>query len=175
MSSKPWSHRLTPLVTFILGALLAVSVTGYAKSKKKASKKKPAKVAAAVTPIDQTQRRIAPSKKAAIQILAQGNNAFLGLLRMDAGGKVPKHRDATEEYIYVIEGEGTITIDGKDSKVAPGTTIFMPANAEVSFAGGAKPLVAFQVFAGPDPAAKYNTWKLMSAPERPDGTLVEPR
>ena len=78
---------------------------------------------------------------------------------MNPNGRVPKHRDATEEFIYVLEGNGTITIDGVAYPVRPGTSIYMPAKAEVSFRGGAGPLVAVQVFAGPAPAAKYAAWK----------------
>ena len=29
------------------------------------------------------------------------------------GAAVPEHRDATEEYIYVLEGSGRMVIDGK--------------------------------------------------------------
>ncbi len=154
--SSLWSHRLTPVVTFVLGSLVAVTLTGHAKSGK--SPARGGKIAGAVIPLEAAPRRVAPSNKASIQILATGHNAFLGVLRMKANGKVPKHRDATEEYIYVLEGTGTVTIDGAASPVAPGTTIFMPAMAEVSFVGGDTPLVAIQVFAGPGPSAKYDAW-----------------
>lgn len=104
------------------------------------------------------ERRTAPNGKAQIVKLATGKNAFLGKLTMEGGGKVPVHRDATEEYIYVLEGSGTMFIDGKSYDVAPNTAIYMPANAEVSFEGGPDKLVAIQVFAGPEPSAKYDAW-----------------
>ena len=50
-------------------------------------------------------------------------------------------------------------MDGKTYEITAGTTIYMPANATVSFQNGDQPLVAIQVFAGPGPAAKYDTWK----------------
>jgi hypothetical protein len=34
----------------------------------------------------------------------------------------------------------------------------MPPNAEVEFRNGDAQLVAIQVFAGPEPAAKYDAW-----------------
>ncbi len=114
--------------------------------------------AAAVTPAAQQVSRKSPNGKAQITSLATGDNAFVGILSMEAGAEVPAHRDETEEYIYVLEGDGTITIDGTEHAVAPGTMIFMPANAEVSFKSGEKPLKAVQVFAGPDPAKKYDAW-----------------
>ena len=106
----------------------------------------------------QGERRIAPTGKAQITKLAGGENAFVGKLVMEGGGKVPLHRDATEEYIYILQGWGAITIDGKTSNVGPNTMIYMPANAEVSFEGGPEKLVALQVFAGPKPAEKYDQW-----------------
>jgi quercetin dioxygenase-like cupin family protein len=101
----------------------------------------------------------APSATATITHLARGQNAYLGLLRMDADAAVPVHRDPTEEYIHVLEGGGVMIIDGERHTITAGTTIFMPANAEVSFQNGAEPMVAIQVFAGPDPAAKYDAWQ----------------
>jgi len=103
-------------------------------------------------------RREAPSKKAWVTVLAEGRNAFVAKLELAPNAKVPEHRDATEETIHVLEGEGTVVIEGKASKVGPGTTIFMPANAKVSFANGPKKMVGIQVFAGPEPAKKYAKW-----------------
>jgi quercetin dioxygenase-like cupin family protein len=93
-----------------------------------------------------------------IFLLARGEQAFLGKLEMAAGGEVPEHRDATEEYIHILEGGGTFSIDDRTHAVGPGATIYMPANAKVSFKNGPTKLVAIQVFAGPGPAAKYDAW-----------------
>lgn len=103
--------------------------------------------------------RTAPSGKASIHIFAQGENAFVGRLELAAGAKVPEHRDATEEYIHILEGSGVITIDDQKHAVGPGATVYMPANAKVSYQNGDAKLVAIQVFAGPAPAAKYEQWK----------------
>ena len=97
--------------------------------------------------------------KASVQALAHGKNAWLGKLTMAGRGKVPLHRDATEEYIHVLSGAGAITVDGVTSKIAAGDTVYMPANAEVTYANGPEPLVALQVFAGPAPAKKYTKWQ----------------
>ena len=82
---------------------------------------------------------------------------------MDPGASVPEHRDASEEYVYVLQGSGTITIDGKAQHIGPGTTVYMPANAKVSYQNGAKEMVALQVFAGTESAKKYEAWKLVGA------------
>jgi len=111
-----------------------------------------------VIPIDRALYRRAPSGTAGISLLARGENAFVGRLQMDAGAKMAEHRDPTEEYIYVLEGHGTLRIDDQVYAVKPGTTVFMPANAKVSYDNGSEAFVGIQVFAGPAPADKYETW-----------------
>ncbi|MEZ4340818.1 MAG: cupin domain-containing protein [Sandaracinaceae bacterium] len=112
--------------------------------------------------LEHAARRTSPNGAATIAILAQGDNAFLGQLRTDAGAAVPEHQDPDEEYIIVLEGTGTITIDGESQEIGPGTAVFMPANATVSFQNGDTEMVAIQVFAGPGSAAKYDRWSVAS-------------
>ncbi len=123
---------------------------------------------ATVTTLDTASARQVPSGKAKIKILAQGENAFVGQLWLAAGGAVPVHRDPTEEYIYVVSGSGKITIDGRTTEIGPGATVYMPANAEVSFKNGEQPLVAIQIFAGTESAKKYDRWApITKAKSRP--------
>jgi quercetin dioxygenase-like cupin family protein len=114
-----------------------------------------------VTQVGKAAKRSVPSGKASIEILARGKNAFLGRLEMVGGAKVPEHRDATEEYIHILSGEGTLYMEDKPYAVRAGTTVYMPAHAKVRFENGPKPMVALQVFAGPGPAAKYDGWKVV--------------
>lgn len=114
---------------------------------------------ASVISLEGATTRVAPSGKAQVQFLARGDNAFLGRLTLEPGASVPLHRDATEEYIHLLSGGGTMTIDGETYEVHVGDTVFMPARAEVSFANGAKVSEVLQVFAGPAPADKYDGWK----------------
>ena len=113
---------------------------------------------ATVTHLESVDRRRAPGNRGEVAPLARGENAFVARLELAPLVEIPPHRDPTEEYIYVIEGGGTILIDGKGHQLRPGSAVFMPANAEVSYANGPRPLVALQVFAGPAPSAKYDTW-----------------
>ena len=113
-----------------------------------------------IVTLQNAQHRQTPSKKADVRILARGENAFMGLLEMQAGAKVPLHRDATEEYIHILQGSGDITINGKTTKIQKGDTVYMPANAEVTFQNSDKPLKGLQVFAGPQPADKYLKWPM---------------
>jgi quercetin dioxygenase-like cupin family protein len=104
-------------------------------------------------------RKTAPSGQSVVTLLAQGQNAFLGKMEMQPHAKVPENEDSTEEYIHVLSGHGVMTMNGERYEIQPGTTIYMPAHARVSFENGDEPLTAIQVFAGPEPAQKYSAWK----------------
>jgi quercetin dioxygenase-like cupin family protein len=146
-------------VAFVLGACSTAAVQSAASAPETTGSAAPvATPPAVVTALADATTRTAPSGKARVAFLARGDNAFIGRLEMDGGGAVPEHRDATEEYIHVLEGGGTITIDGTEHALTVGSTVYMPANALVSFANGADKMVAIQVFAGPGPAAKYDNW-----------------
>ena len=114
---------------------------------------------AKIVRLAEAPRSFSPSGSAQVIHLARGLNAYVGRLSMKPGAKVPVHRDATEEFIHILEGSGTITIAKKTHTVRAGDTIYMPAGEEVSFANGDAPLVGLQVFAGPGPAKKYEAWK----------------
>ena len=106
-----------------------------------------------------TVRAFAPAhKKAQIKRLALGKNAFIGELSIQPGAKVPVHRDPTEEYLYVLSGGGTMTLNGTVHTVKEGDVVYMPAGAEVSFVNGKSVTRVLQVFAGPGPASKYDDW-----------------
>ena len=90
--------------------------------------------------------------------LVQGNNAFMGLLEIAPGFKVPLHKDVTEEYLYFLSGGGNITINGETFIVQTGSTVYMPRLAEVSYTNGDTSTRLIQVFAGPEPSEKYKSW-----------------
>ncbi|HLT40443.1 MAG TPA: cupin domain-containing protein [Enhygromyxa sp.] len=150
------------LAMFVLGACTTAVVQSSASRTGSDDELPPrpvATAAATVVPLAEAPRALAPNNKASITHLARGANAYLGMLHMDPDAAVPTHRDPTEEYIHVLEGGGIMTIDGQTYEIGAGTTIYMPADAEVSFQNGPAPMRAIQVFAGPEPAAKYDSWK----------------
>ena len=155
---RPYS---SVVLAFAVGACTTAAVQSAAAPEPEPAKAAPwmPAISPVVTQASAVERRHPPGKDdVTVSILARGEEAFLARLEMPAGGKVPLHRDATEEYIHVLEGGGTITVDGAAHEIAAGDTVYMPANAEVTFQGGDTPLVAIQVFAGPEPAAKYGGW-----------------
>jgi quercetin dioxygenase-like cupin family protein len=149
------------LSTFLLGACTTVALQTAAApdaDSEPATNSVEQPLAPTVIALSDARSSTAPHGKATITHLALGHNAWLGRMRMAPGAAVPIHRDPTEEYIHVLEGGGMMTIDGREYEIGPGTTIFMPANAEVSFQNGEAEMLALQVFAGPDPAKKYDAW-----------------
>ena len=135
----------------MMTTMLALSLTAWASG------------SATVSHYTAVEARKTPSGTAQVWRIAGepegAKNAFFGVLELAPGARVPVHRDATEEYIYILSGTGQMTIDGTTRNVGPGTGIFMPANAEVSFvAGNDEPVRAVQFFAGQGPEAKYDGW-----------------
>lgn len=151
-------RSLALVVAFLLGACTTAAVSSVASEPPRAQGPAQDAPAPRVLAAAAAERRRAPSGKGEILLLARGHAAFLGLLEMAPGGAVPEHRDATEEYLYILEGGGHLTIDDAPYTIGPGSVVFMPADAKVSFQNGDARLVALQVFAGPEPAAKYDAW-----------------
>ena len=78
---------------------------------------------------------------------------FFGVI---APGRAPDHSHVYDEVIYVLEGEGTLHIDGEHEPVAAGTCIHLPPLREHSLENsGAGPMKVIAVFhpAG-DPASR---------------------
>ena len=111
-----------------------------------------------VVTLKNAEHRRSPSGIADLYVLARGQNAFVAQLHLAANAQIPVHRDLTEETIVVLAGSGVLIMDGVGHKICPGTTVFMPADAEVSFVNGPTEFVALQIFAGPESAKKYDAW-----------------
>lgn len=139
---------------FLIAAAGALLGSSWANTKKS----DPLRPQANIVNLQSAPHRQTPSQTADVHVLAKGENAFMAILKMVPGAKVPLHRDSDEEYIYILEGKGTIQIDGKKHTLQKGDAVYMPANAEVTFENGDQPLVGLQVFAGPKSADKYLKW-----------------
>lgn len=150
------------LLTFALGACTTAAVQSAASTD--APEAAPAWTpphSGVLTRAAEAERRHPPGKpEVEVTLLARGDEAFLARLSMPPGAAVPLHRDSTEEYIHVLEGGGTITVDGVEHALSPGDTVYMPADAEVAFVNGDTRMTAIQVFAGPEPARKYGAWQI---------------
>ena len=57
-------------------------------------------------------------------------NQSLAEARVPAGGATQRHfHRVAEEYYFILEGRGTIDIDGESRAVAPGDAILIPPGA----------------------------------------------
>lgn len=101
-----------------------------------------------------------------VQELARGENAYVGKLILSPGGRIRPRETSAEEYLYVLQGRGTLTIDQTTHYVTPGTAIYVPPRSRISFVNGARSLIALQVFAGPGPADRFASWRSASPPAR---------
>ena len=48
---------------------------------------------------------------------------------IEAGAGTPVHRHACEEAIVILEGSGTLTINGEESRFGPDSTLIIPVDA----------------------------------------------
>ena len=109
-------------------------------------------------------RRVAPNEEVSIVWLAQGNNAYLGELNLAPETVVPPHQHDSEEYLFIIEGGGVLTIDGQEHELTPGTAVLIPAATQHSYVNGDHHTIAFQIFADPQGAQRYLEWTEIDEP-----------
>ena len=60
--------------------------------------------------------------------LLSKKSGTLTLFAFDAGQGLSEHTSPFDATVYILDGEGTITIDGDIKKVKAGELIIMPAN-----------------------------------------------
>ena len=53
-----------------------------------------------------------------------------GIAELTPGGELKPHRHDPSEIYFVFEGTGIVQIDGQETTVKAGTTVFIPGNAE---------------------------------------------
>lgn len=116
-----------------------------------------------VTDLDDALEKQSPAG-AVVKFLASPEThdtkaAFFAHLTLPANSKVAEHRDASEEYLYFLEGKGTIWINDKKYDVDEKDLVYMPANSKVRFEAGDRPVRLIQVFAPLGSEKKYDTWK----------------
>lgn len=63
------------------------------------------------------------------KILLEDKNCRYILMSLSSGKVVAEHTNPRNATVNVIEGEGILTLEGKDISLKPGVFIFIPANA----------------------------------------------
>jgi len=80
----------------------------------------------------------------------------IGLAVLPAGYTAPPHSHEAEELATVLSGEGTITIDGAEFPVRPGSVVLTPSGSvHITAAGPRTPLVVWWTYA---PAGSEQRW-----------------
>lgn len=56
--------------------------------------------------------------------------------RVEGGGRTPQHSHDYEHEVFVVEGEGTVLLGGRERPVRGGDVIYVPADEEHCFRAG---------------------------------------
>ena len=67
-------------------------------------------------------------------------NFSLRKIRVEPGGHTPRHEHDYEHEVFILDGEGTVLLEGKERPIGAGDVIFVPADHEHQFKAGAEGL-----------------------------------
>ncbi len=70
-------------------------------------------------------------------------NFAMRMFELKPGGHTPLHSHPHEHEIFIVEGNGTLSCDGKNYKFGPEHVIFVPGNAEHNFKNTGDSLLRF--------------------------------
>lgn len=85
----------------------------------------------------------------------------LGISVLPSGYSTPVHDHEAEELATVLAGTGSITIDGVEFPVGPGSVVLTPSRSRhITTAGPDGPLVVWWVYA---PAGSEGRWRVLGA------------
>ena len=65
-------------------------------------------------------------------------NFALRCFTVDPHGHAPRHSHDYEHEVYVVEGGGTVLLEGKINPIKAGDVVYVPADQEHQFAAGDK-------------------------------------
>ena len=84
------------------------------------------------------------------EIIIVGEKAMMMRLTVQPNVPTPPHSHPHEQMGIVLEGEGTLFIDGEEKHITKGTSFWVPPNAAHNFdATGDKPAVLCECFTPP--------------------------
>ena len=74
-------------------------------------------------------------------------NLDAGIIRLGQGQSDNQSTHSLDELYYVIEGEGLISINGKNHQIGNGSFVFVPANTKHRFHGNKGELIVLYILA----------------------------
>jgi mannose-6-phosphate isomerase-like protein (cupin superfamily) len=82
-----------------------------------------------------------------------------GRVTIFPGGKVPKHEHPNEEVYFVLEGAGTIEIDGKIEPIQAGEAVYVPSGCSHELANPSQNTHNMVFMFTYSPAGVVDHWK----------------
>lgn len=70
-------------------------------------------------------------------------NFALRQIQVSPGGHTPRHSHDYEHEVYVVEGQGTILLEGAERPIRKGDVIYVPAHEEHQFKAAAADALRF--------------------------------
>jgi quercetin dioxygenase-like cupin family protein len=58
---------------------------------------------------------------------------FMRMFELQPGGHTPLHAHPHEHEVFVLEGEGVVTFEGKEHRLEPEHVVFVPGQVEHNF------------------------------------------
>ena len=85
------------------------------------------------------------------------NSAYLGHFEAKPGLSIPEHvHVGASEYLFIMKGEGRMTVEGKEFPVSSGDAIQVPPDTKHSFVStGSVPLEALQLYTPSGPEQRF--------------------
>jgi mannose-6-phosphate isomerase-like protein (cupin superfamily) len=78
--------------------------------------------------------------------LMHTNSFEVGILQLHLGQKDTQEPHSADELYFVVEGEGFISIQGKDQGITKGSCIFIPSKTKHHFHGNKDRLIVLYIF-----------------------------
>jgi len=60
-------------------------------------------------------------------------NFAMRMFEVEPGGHTPLHRHPHEHEVFVLEGEGVVTDEGREHPIGPEDVVFVPGDTEHNF------------------------------------------
>jgi quercetin dioxygenase-like cupin family protein len=67
-------------------------------------------------------------------------NFALRSFRVEAGGHSPRHSHDYEHEVFIVDGSGTVLLEGKENPIRKGDVVYVPADELHQFKAGAQGL-----------------------------------
>jgi quercetin dioxygenase-like cupin family protein len=111
-----------------------------------------------------------PDGLGAVQLLLQApQKAYLGRMVFQPGARAPEHsHDVSEELVYILSGQGEMTLGDRTVPLEAGTAVRIPAGVAHSFViGGEEPMEVVQFYNPGGPEQRFEAWETDNQEARP--------